>query len=230
MLKPYYEDSYCTIYHGDSREIIPQLDQKFDLLLTDPPYGTELLGGGYGRRQNHSVNGRDGRTIANDKDLSVATDGIQLALKLIETGYVGMFCAARRMFEAVDIVGKDRFLGEIIWDKGTPGLGYTVRYTHESLLLFKIGEPEKPETPLLSIYREQVNHQNTQERHPHEKPIGFWIPLVGMRAGAVLDPFMGSGTTLRAAKDLRKKAVGIELDERYCEISARRLQQEVLQF
>jgi len=70
-----------------------------------------------------------------------------------------------------------------------------------------------------------------QRVHPNEKPIDLvlkFISLTTPRDGLVLDPFMGSGTTLRAAKDMGRNAIGIELEERYCEIAARRLEQEVL--
>lgn len=69
--------------------------------------------------------------------------------------------------------------------------------------------------------------------HPNEKPISIpklFISLTTTKNEIILDPFMGSGTTLRAAKDLGRKAIGIELEEKYCEIAARRLEQEILNF
>lgn len=122
------------------------------------------------------------------------------------------------------------YFGEIIWDKGAPGLGYTVRYAHESCLLFCKGKVESPEQAALSIVRFPVSHVDTQSRHPHEKPTMFWTNLMKLAPAGklILDPFMGSGPTLRAAKDLGRKAVGIELDERWCEMAAQSMAQEVL--
>lgn len=69
-----------------------------------------------------------------------------------------------------------------------------------------------------------------KREHPTQKPISlmFWCLSFAPQAETIIDPFMGSGTTLRAAKDLRRKAIGIEIEEKYCEIAARRMQQEVL--
>lgn len=78
-------------------------------------------------------------------------------------------------------------------------------------------------------YHAGVNPDGRRE-HPTQKPLGLmrWCLTTAGGSGTVLDPFMGSGTTLRAALDLGRRAIGIEIEERYCEIAARRLDQMVL--
>jgi DNA modification methylase len=230
-MKPYYQDNAVTIYHGDCREILPQLE-PVDLVLTDPPYGTEACGGGYGRRQNHDPQGRLGRMIEGDRDLEALTGAAFLLSKVLVDGWCVSFCAPRRMNEVDRIfsVFGFNFQGELIWDKATPGLGYTIRYSHESALVYSLGSTETPDKAVLSVVRQPVSHFETEARHPHEKPVSFWTNAANLNAGTILDPFMGSGTTLRAAKDLGRKSIGIEIEEKYCEIAAKRMAQEVLEF
>jgi site-specific DNA-methyltransferase (adenine-specific) len=229
-IKPYYEEPGITIYNADCRDVLPQLE-PVDLVLTDPPYGTEDLGGGYGRRQNHDPNGRHGRRIANDKDLSIIAEAIPMIKeRLSSPGIIISFCAPRRMIEVDRIFNSHGFccMGELIWDKGTPGLGYTVRYSHESALIYSLSEIPTPTNALKSLIRWQVSHIDTEKKHPHEKPVSFWINSMKINFGTILDPFMGSGTTLRAAKDLGRKAIGIEIEKKYCDIAVERLRQGVL--
>jgi tRNA G10 N-methylase Trm11 len=82
------------------------------------------------------------------------------------------------------------------------------------------------------VYCVKEGENNGRRQHPTMKPLGLmrWCINLSKSTGLILDPFMGSGTTLRAAKDLGRKAIGIEIEERYCEIAANRLRQEVLQF
>jgi hypothetical protein len=226
-MKPYYNKDGITIYHGDCREILPTLP-KVDLVLTDPPYGTEALGGGYGRRQLHSTDGKHGRTIAGDADLKTWSSSVPAIAECVnDGGYLATFCAARRMLEHAAPLAPTglEFCGEVIWDKGAPGLGYTVRYSHESCLLFRRGERRKPERALISVIRETGQRRLD---HPHEKPPRFWAAVAQLRPGSILDPFMGSGTTLVAAKNLGRRAIGIEIEEKYCEIAVQRLAQGVL--
>lgn len=234
-MKPYYENGGCTIYHGDCREILPTLE-PVDLILTDPPYGTEDLGGGYGRRSLHTLDGRRSRLIANDRDLRIIMEVAHLIPEALEpNGYFATFASPRRMIDVgriFELVGL-RYFGSLVWDKGAAGLGYTIRYAHEEVLIFRTakGEYEAPETALQSVVRGGVQRLNTHLRHPHEKPVAVWTQLARLSdAGTILDPFMGSGTALRAAKDLGRKAIGIELEERWCEIAAKLLAQEVLPF
>ncbi len=202
-----------------------------DLVLTDPPYGTQNLGGGYGRRQLHSVDGRLGRVIADDVDLgALLGTACPLFRLLSDDAWLVSFCAARRMIETAQIfqLAGFQYYGHAIWDKGAPGLGYTVRYSHEDLLIFRKGNPPTPDEAVMSIIRVGVSRVETATRHPHEKPAEVWGQMARLCPGIILDPFMGTGATLVAAKRLGRAAIGIELDIAHCEQAVRRLRQDVI--
>ena len=215
-MKPYYEDGSVTIYHGDCREILPSIEA--DVLLTDPPYGTQFSKlnpkGGYGRRQNAGL-GPEGFTIANDSTTDVRDE----VLALWPPDSPALLFGSPRL---PDPPGE--WNDRLVWDKKRPGMnGGPWRYRHETI--YVRGEWVRISDASVSI----IVAYPEQSEHIHAKPLALMSRLVGAAPeGTILDPFMGSGTTLRAAKDLGRKAIGIELEERYCEIAAERCSQEVL--
>ena len=204
---PYYQDSAVTIYHGDCREILPNIG-KVDLVLTDPPYGIgRLWVGGSG----HGWGKADG-----DKALRNSWDDVPPSPETI---------AACVLAGSVAIIwggnyfdGLPRSRGWLVWTK--PERGFT------------LSEAELAWTNRDTVIRVWDGPRSEPGReHPTAKPqalMRWCIARHGGTAGTVLDPFMGSGTTLRAAKDLGRKAIGIEIEERYCEIAAKRMAQEVM--
>lgn len=232
-MKPYYADDFVTLYHGDCRDLLPSL--RADGIVTDPPYGTEGLGEGYGRRQlARATDDRSGWKIDGDCDLSVfAAAASHFRAILPADAWCVAFCAPRRRRLAEDVLLASGAVveGEAVWEKGRAGLGYTIRYAHETALVGRYGEPSAERGALLSVLRGYRTSEVMAERHPHEKPvevmarlIEFAVPLFGV----VLDPFVGSGASLRAAKDSGRRAIGIEIEERWCEHAADRCRQETL--
>jgi site-specific DNA-methyltransferase (adenine-specific) len=122
----------------------------------------------------------------------------------------------------------------IVWDKGHVGLGRVWRNQHELIIAARWNSSEFTEDGKLRADVLKFSATLSADReHPVEKPSELLLDLMKpttSESGTILDPFMGSGTTLRAAKDLGRKAIGIEIEEKYCEIAANRLRQEVLAF
>jgi DNA modification methylase len=214
-MKPYYQDESVTIYHGDCREVLPSIEA--DLLLTDPPYGLMAVSdsGGFGRRQNHAD---EYRTIAGDDSGEIRNE----ALRLWGNGDVAVFHSPR----LPEPPGSWDW--RLVWDKCRPGMNSGPwRYSHELIFCRGAGWTRVNDSAV-SVFRVPAIPAPV---HPNEKPASLLRALVRAHgASTVLDPFMGSGTTLRAAKDLGRKAIGIEIEERYCEIAAKRMAQEVLAF
>lgn len=212
-MEPYYSESGIEIYHGDAREILPSLP-KVDLVLTDPPYGMKWDGKVSVGRNGHGAGSRSsnyGITIVGDDKPFDPSQWLSFE-KVILFGCnhfasrlpVGTTLVWVKRFD--DAFGSFLSDAEVAWMKGGHGV-YCFRDT--SLM----GE--------------------TQTRlHPAQKPVALmkWCLSFAPDAQTILDPFMGSGTTLRAAKDLGRQAIGIEIEEKYCEIAANRLRQEVLKF
>lgn len=211
-----------TLYLGDCLEIIPTLG-TVDAVVTDPPFGTQDLGRGYGRRQLHSINGRDGRIIKNDKDLSVLAGFMQKIP--LENGFALVFYAPRKIKEFLEAIEPHEYVGEIIWDKKQMGLGYTVRYSHESIAVIKFGENPRPLFAIDSI----IEAHQQEKIHPHQKPVSLLKKLVSWQAGNVLDPFMGSGTTLVACQQMGRHGIGIEISKEYFDIACQRVHNAYMQ-
>lgn len=213
-MTPYYDDGRVTIYHGDCREITAWLDA--DVLVTDPPYGPAANDGrvnGYGRRQRYSPHGRVGFTIANDGD-TAARDA---ALALWGHKPACVFGSPRMPDPPIHVADR------LVWDKTRPGMnGGPWRYRHESIYVTAgFVRVDDTATSVIAAFPDQSQHM-------HAKPHTLMLRLVGAAPpGAIADPFIGSGSTLVAAKTLGRRAIGIEIDERYCEIAARRLDQGV---
>ncbi len=208
-MKPYYDQGGITIYHGDCREILPLLD-PVDLVLTDPPYGMAF-------RSNYRLERHD--RIQGDDCLPVAIISEAIA-KARRAAYV--FC---RWDNLGDMPPARSVLA---WVKNNWSMG-DLEHEHgrqwEAICFY----PKAGHEFVKRIPDVLTADRTGNDLHPTQKPVSLIVKLLAANVGeTILDPFMGSGTTLRAAKDLGRKAIGIEIEERYCEIAANRLRQEVL--
>ncbi len=221
-MKPYYDDGSCVIYHGDCREVLDSGVEKAAMLLTDPPYGI-----------SYTPMRRSGRllpSIQSDESLvgSEALLGEVLdACPGVEVRFI--FCDFR------SLPGVSRQLERtgtparccVVWDKGH-GVQNLDRWAKAHELALYAGPYGGQPTFGPDVWRSPRDYEPL---HPTPKPVSIVTRAITPcveRGDVVLDPFMGSGSTLRAAKDLGRRAIGIEVEERYCEIAAKRLAQEVL--
>lgn len=215
MSAPYYEDDLVKLYLGDCREVTEWLEA--DVLVTDPPYGYGHKSGG-GPRGNASWRNTE---IANDSDTSVR----DWALHSWADRPALVFGSWKR-----DRPPATRAL--LIWDKGGhAGMGdlsLPWKPNFEEVYVLGSGFSGSRDSGVLSGYHVAAN-EAAGRVHPHEKPHSLMCSLISKcPSGVIADPFAGSGTTLRAAKDEGRKAIGVELDERYCELIANRLAQDTL--
>jgi site-specific DNA-methyltransferase (adenine-specific) len=224
--KPYYEHAGVTIYHGDCRDVLPYLEA--DALVTDPPYGVELgvgkdmRGGSPRLRHGLAKAAYAGFGDTYEELLSTVVPAVELALAIVKRGalFSGPHLQDFPKATAIGGVYCPVGAGRHQWGFKTflPVLFYGVDP--------RLHKGAQPNT-IKSTRKAEPNE------HPCPKPIEWmrWlIDRVALSGEIVLDPFAGSGTTLRAAKDLGYRAIGIEIEERYCEIAAKRLAQEVLDF
>lgn len=207
-MKPYYEHAGITIYHGDCREILPQLNG--DLILTDPPYGIGVEYGAF---------------IDTPENVASLISAVLPICRLIGKRTL-LTCATRQisLYPQPDwILCWLNRAGSYLNPWGFTCWQPILAYGPDPYLENSMGS--RPDV---------IEHSETAEAngHPVPKPLHFWKRLLNRgsvkETDIVIDPMMGSGTTLRAAKDLGRRAIGIEIEEKYCEIAARRLSQEVL--
>jgi site-specific DNA-methyltransferase (adenine-specific) len=214
--EPYYQDDSCTIFHGDSRELVPLLeDDAVDMVLTDPPYGMNRF----------ATDGKD--------FLRVVGPVLQDAFRcLVSPGNMFVFTSTAEVVNVANAV--EQPLKRLLWmykpnDCTYPLGGWLL--TSEAILWFHKGNrlaleerrPFKHDTyTVTSVGQEGVTG------HPTVKPIAVVSDIASrVRPGAmILDPFMGSGTTLLAAKRLGRRAIGIDVEENYCYLAAERLASE----
>lgn len=230
---PYYSENGITIYHGDCRNILPHLE-PVDLVLTDPPYKSLDIDvvRGTTTRLVDGRNSRGGDRVGSGAWFSTLADD-ELCVFMISLYAVLPDHAALYIFSDVKtglrILPSLPIKNVLVWDKVSIGMGYSWRRMHEWVGYCPRSEHRLRDKGLGDILRAQVPDNKC---HPTEKPCEVLQPIILNSTdfgNTILDPFMGSGTTLRAAKDLGRKAIGIEIEEKYCEIAAKRLAQEVLQ-
>lgn len=208
--KPYYQDEFVTLYHGDCAEIAPELDA--DCIVSDPPYGMNWDGrissGPNGSGTTGTKSSMYGLTIAGDDVPFNPTAWLEYPeVILFGSNHFGALLPVGTTL--VWVKRYDAAFGsflsdaEVAWMKGGHGV-YCFR---------------------------NAAYKAERGDHPTQKPLDLMRWCIEKTTGeTILDPFAGSGTTLRAAKDLGRKSIGIEIEERYCEIAAKRCAQEVLDF
>ena len=243
MTKPYYQDKFCTIYHGDCLEIMPELE-PVDLVLTDPPYSsgtrqaTNRAAGNIPKRGERWSPERAGiiwDTSFSSFGLSVFMNCFYRTVKesMKNGSHIYTFIDWRQYpLLTMSIEGAGLFINNLlVWDKGVYALGGNYRSQHELIVFASRGKAntlKKHDLGNVLTFKRLPNAE-----HPTQKPTDLIMKIIEYatdESNTILDPFMGSGTTLVAAKQLNRKAIGIEIEEKYCEIAVRRLAQEVFEF
>lgn len=227
-MKPYYDHGGITIYHGKAAEIIPQLEAGVDLVLADPPYGVSLdtknkarnRGFRFAHKNSPKGDGGDSRDWPEiEGDDQPFDPSILLGIT-----------------ENMILWGGNHFASRLpdsqcwmVWDRKDGRAGGTVT---DAELAWTSGLPYKTNRVFRHVWSGwQRDSENAETHlHPMQKPVKLmeWCLSFFPESKVILDPYTGSGPVLRAAKNLGKRAIGIDVAEWCCETAAERLSQEVL--
>ena len=249
MPKPFYQDDWVTLYHGDNADILPMLG-PVEHVITDPPYSERVHGNSRSERMV-SANDRGGRYGADTRrNVDLGFDHITAEeMQFIAAQSARLACRWVLTFsdtesshlwrESMEAEGLD-YVRTGAWIKigctpqfsgDRPAMGFeaiTICHPRGRKRWNGGGKHAVWSVPIV------LDRGGTGARlHTTQKPIELMDALVDQftdPGDVILDPYTGSGTTLVAAKGLGRRAIGIERDERYCEIAARRLAQDVLDF
>ena len=224
-MKPYFERDGITIYHGDAREVLPTLERNsVDLLVTDPPWGVEFVG-----RAKREVHG----PIIGDEDESVAQDVLAASCRVLRPfrhAYVfgpetlvrpPLAASAQLIWDKVIVSGGDCSLP---WSKNWEPITFAMNVPTESARERGSGRLSARLRKGSVIRCQRTNGQATKF-HPTQKPVEVLRQLIessSLLGELVLDPFMGVGSTLVGAIQEERRAIGIEVEEKYCERAAKR--------
>ena len=228
MIEPYYQEDGITLYCGDCREILPQFpDKSFDLCLTDPPYGVGLGEVVNGQAINKAQQSYEDFSDTPEYIESVVVPAFITALSKSQRAIITPGTRCAWFYPRPDEVG-------VWYNPAGTGIGKW-GFLLANLILYYGKDPRSGKGASASStwghYDRNTGIKN--KLHPCPKPLNFmkWLVEKGSAEGeSIIDPFMGSGTTLVAAKQLGRKAVGIEISERYCEIAVKRLSQMQMEF
>lgn len=214
----YYQDDYITLYHGDCLEQTAWLDA--DVLVTDPPYGVAWKSSTMSNATVANV-----QTIANDQTIEVRDKALELWGKK-----PALVFGSWRMPRPANTNNR------LIWHKAAniPGMRASAWFSaDEEIYQLGTGFVGKPEQNVIVTHdrRDGAYGEVARLGHPTPKPIQLMERLINKcPQGLIADPFAGSGATLVAAKNLGRKAIGVELEEKYCELIAKRLSQNTFDF
>jgi site-specific DNA-methyltransferase (adenine-specific) len=216
--QPYYQDDLVTLYHGDCREITEWL--KADVLVTDPPYGVAWRSGQFSNAAAPTEDEIAGDETPDLRDEALLLWGKRPAL----------------VFGSWRVARPANVNNRLIWHKAAniPGMRTQPWYSaDEEIYQLGTGFVGRPEQNVLVSHdrRDGAHGQVARFGHPTPKPIGLMERLIAKcPLGVIADPFAGSGATLVAARTHHRRTIGVEIEERYCEVIAKRLDQGVLDF
>ena len=227
-MEPYYSDEWVTLYHGDCLEIVPGL-ARVNAVVTDPPFFMPATH--YQSRVHWQRSWSDVSILGTFWRATLDV----LVPRIKDTGHLVTFCNGDsypvfypEMYRRFDV------LKCLVWDKRDVGLGRIWRHQHELAIAARWADSFVDVGG--KLHRDVITAKATPSAdrdHPIEKPQALMravIEPIVPRGGVVLDPFAGGGSTLLAARELGVVSIGIEMEERYCEVIAKRLAQDILDF
>lgn len=242
MPSPFFQNDFCTIYNGDAVEVMSQLEDSVDLVLTDPPYCSGAIT--EAGRKGASGQGLRSETLQRIGWFTgdnMGTAGLAWLLRAVavescrivkNTGSLLVFCDWRMLSvlqPSIESAGL-RSQNLVVWDKQNMGLGTGFRTQHELVMHFTYGSPEYHDKSISNVI--QCRRVDRDERqHQTQKPKDLLAKLINVACpigGVVLDPFAGSGSTALAGWMRNRRCILIERDVDLCKLIVRRLHEETM--